>query len=283
MTLNNLAGGIAGGVVGIGPLLAGTSAFCASFAMMATGFFVGQRLHSVLRGSQLDVRLFSCSIFVTLAYGQVSEKLQALWEAYVPFHLALPLVPAGSDALVALLLVGAAFVGGLLALRQWAADDPKHDVLAGEDTTGEPPVTALHAYLILERARALMQLRNALGEVAYESRRHALLEELVRSANSPQGSLERAAAVLESLHGFGFLDPDHVAERAELVLWVDRLLGTEGTQTNVVPASSPRRPSPSSSGRSSPHSTRSTWRRILPFGSPERRKESEYGARSDLV
>jgi hypothetical protein len=283
MTLNNLAGGIAGGVVGIGPLLAGTSAFCASFAMMATGFFVGQRLHSVLRGSQLDVRLFSCSIFVTLAYGQVSEKLQALWEAYVPCHLALPLVPAGSDALVALLLVGAAFVGGLLALRQWAADDPKHDVLAGEDTTGEPPVTALHAYLILERARALMQLRNALGEVAYESRRHALLEELVRSANSPQGSLERAAAVLESLHGFGFLDPDHVAERAELVLWVDRLLGTEGTQTNVVPASSPRRPSPSSSGRSSPHSTRSTWRRILPFVSPERRKESEYGARSDRV
>ena len=282
MTLNNLAGGIAGGVVGIGPLLAGSSAFCASFAMMATGFFVGQRLHSVLHGSQLDVRLFSCSIFVTLAYGQVSEKLQALWEAHVPFHLALPLVPAGSDALVALLLVGAAFVGGLFALRQCAADDPKHDVLASGDT-GEPPATALHAYLILERARALMQLRGALGEAAYESRRHALLEELVRSANSPQGSLERAAAVLESLHGFGFLDRGHVAERAELVLWVDRLLDTEGTQTKVVPESSLRRPSPSSSGRSSPHSTRSTWRRILPFGSPERRKESAYGARSDLV
>ena len=74
MTLNNLAGGIAGGVVGISPWLLGTSAFCASFAMMATGFFVGQRLHSVLRGSQLDVRLFSCSIFVTLAYEQVSDK-----------------------------------------------------------------------------------------------------------------------------------------------------------------------------------------------------------------
>ena len=74
MTLNNLAGGIAGGVVGISPWLLGTSAFCASFAMMATGFFVGQRLHSVLHGSQLDVRLFSCSIFVTLAYEQVSDK-----------------------------------------------------------------------------------------------------------------------------------------------------------------------------------------------------------------
>ena len=106
MTLNNLAGGIAGGVVGISPWLSGTSAFCASFAMMATGFFVGQRLHSVLRGSQLDVRLFSCSIFVTLAYGQVSEKLQALWEAHVPFRLALPLFPTDSDALAALVLVG---------------------------------------------------------------------------------------------------------------------------------------------------------------------------------
>jgi len=106
MTLNNLAGGIAGGVVGISPWLSGTSAFCASFAMMATGFFVGQRLHSVLRGSQLDVRLFSCSIFGILAYGQVSEKLQAMWEAHVPFRLALPLFPTDSDALAALVLVG---------------------------------------------------------------------------------------------------------------------------------------------------------------------------------
>ena len=56
-TLNNLAGGIA---VGISPWLSGTSAFCASLAMMATGFYVGQRLPSVLRGLQLDVRLFSC-------------------------------------------------------------------------------------------------------------------------------------------------------------------------------------------------------------------------------
>ena len=56
-TLNNLAGGIA---VGISPWLSSTSAFCASLAMMATGFYVGQRLHSVLRGSQLDVRLFLC-------------------------------------------------------------------------------------------------------------------------------------------------------------------------------------------------------------------------------
>jgi hypothetical protein len=37
MTLNNMAGGVAGGVVGIGPLLAGSCAFLASFTMMATG------------------------------------------------------------------------------------------------------------------------------------------------------------------------------------------------------------------------------------------------------
>ena len=45
-------------------------------------------------------------IFGTLAYGQVSEKLQAMWEAHVPFRLALPLFPTDSDALAALVLVG---------------------------------------------------------------------------------------------------------------------------------------------------------------------------------
>ena len=58
----------------------------------------------------------------------MSEKLQALWVAHVPFHLALPLFPTDSDALAALVLVGGvAMLSMLLASSrgqqffEWAA------------------------------------------------------------------------------------------------------------------------------------------------------------------
>ena len=51
----------------------------------------------------------------------MSEKLQALWVAHVPFHLALPLFPTDSDALAALVLVGGvAMLSMLLASSRGA-------------------------------------------------------------------------------------------------------------------------------------------------------------------
>ena len=144
-----------------------------------------------------------------------------------------------------------------------------------------------------------MRLRGALGEAAYESRRHALLEELVRSAAAPSGALESAAAVLDALHGLGFLDRGHVSERAELTLWVDQLLGTHKALAARQPlaagcegrASSPP-PSvastPKTAASSSPH--QSAWRRatsrIVLLGSmssPVRSSRKASSARGDLL
>ena len=86
MTLNNLAGGIAGGVAGVGPFLAGTAALIASFLMMAVGYVLGARAHALLDG-HLDVRLLSCAIFAFLAFAQVEEPLsqvlRTVWRSVV--------------------------------------------------------------------------------------------------------------------------------------------------------------------------------------------------------
>ena len=113
------------------------------------------------------------SLCVRCADAQVGEKLQALWEAHV--RLDLPLLPSGSEALVALLLGGAAIVGALLVLRRCRADNARPDALAPDTASeagdaGDARTSVLHIQLILERARALMRLRGALGEAAYESR-----------------------------------------------------------------------------------------------------------------
>jgi len=44
MTLNNLAGGVAGGAVGLTPFMASSYALLASFVTMSFGHFIGQRL-----------------------------------------------------------------------------------------------------------------------------------------------------------------------------------------------------------------------------------------------
>ena len=44
MTLNNIAGGVAGGTAGLSPYWTGTFAFLASFIMMELGCRLGQRL-----------------------------------------------------------------------------------------------------------------------------------------------------------------------------------------------------------------------------------------------
>ena len=97
-TLNNLAGGIA---VGISPWLSGHVGLlrlpCDDGDRLST-FGAAAALGSLwltARRASLHVRL----IFGTLAYGQVSEKLQAMWEAHMPFRLALPRFPTDSDAL----------------------------------------------------------------------------------------------------------------------------------------------------------------------------------------
>ena len=76
------APGIAGGVLGIGPLLAGCAALTASAIMMAVGHAIGKRFHAALTG-KLDVRLLSCTLFALLAIAQVEDQLRAEWHKHI--------------------------------------------------------------------------------------------------------------------------------------------------------------------------------------------------------
>ena len=71
----------------------------------------------------------------------MSEKLQALWVAHVPFHLALPLFPTDSDALAALVLVGGVAMLSLLLASsrgqqffEWAAMNTYIQLRASEES-----------------------------------------------------------------------------------------------------------------------------------------------------
>jgi hypothetical protein len=76
MTLNNLAGGIATGIAGVSPIIAGGAAFGASFVMMAAGHCLGRTCaHSVERS--VDPRVLSTLVFVTLAFLQLKDALAA--------------------------------------------------------------------------------------------------------------------------------------------------------------------------------------------------------------
>mmetsp|Transcript_9639 Transcript_9639/g.14867 ORF Transcript_9639/g.14867 Transcript_9639/m.14867 type:complete len:174 (+) Transcript_9639:167-688(+) len=61
MTLNNLVGGVAGGAVGISPLMAGFSALLASYCTMSLGYWVGRRATSnvLIQPSHVSSILFA--------------------------------------------------------------------------------------------------------------------------------------------------------------------------------------------------------------------------------
>lgn len=77
MTLNNLAGGIAGGVVGVAPIAAGGSVFVASYLMMAGGHMLGRRLGECVE-RYLDPRLLAAAIFLIVAIVQAADAWAAL-------------------------------------------------------------------------------------------------------------------------------------------------------------------------------------------------------------
>ena len=137
MTLNNIAGGVAGGVVGISPQLASITAFFASFLMMLVGYISGRHMHAALRSQRIDVRLLSCSTFGILAYMQAGNHLQELWENYLPFRF--PLAPVHADTLLACISAGGLLLFALID-RQWRQrrqqNVTKHAELAGEASHG---------------------------------------------------------------------------------------------------------------------------------------------------
>ena len=72
MTLNNLAGGVAGGVAGVSPLVAALSVLAASTLMMWGGHKVGRWLGDSL---SVDPRVVAGTIFFVLALAQFIEVL----------------------------------------------------------------------------------------------------------------------------------------------------------------------------------------------------------------
>lgn len=74
MTLNNLAGGVAGGAVGISSITAGTLALLASYCLMGFGHILGEYLMPTV-GNFIDPRVISGSIFSILALMQLIDFL----------------------------------------------------------------------------------------------------------------------------------------------------------------------------------------------------------------
>ncbi|KAL7550219.1 hypothetical protein ACHAWF_013451 [Thalassiosira exigua] len=74
MTLNNLAGGAAGGAAGVDAKTAGTLALLASYCMMRMGHIVGAYLISSV-GRRVDTHAISAAIFGSLALAQYVQIL----------------------------------------------------------------------------------------------------------------------------------------------------------------------------------------------------------------
>jgi putative Mn2+ efflux pump MntP len=74
MTLNNLAGGAAGGAAGIDALTAGGVALVASFCMMKFGHVIGKHLMKFI-GGEIDTSIISGTIFGCLAILQLIQLL----------------------------------------------------------------------------------------------------------------------------------------------------------------------------------------------------------------
>lgn len=72
MTLNNLAGGAAGGAVGINAITSGVLALVASFSMMKLGHVIGKRLKASV-GDKISIGVVSGTIFACLAIIQLAQ------------------------------------------------------------------------------------------------------------------------------------------------------------------------------------------------------------------
>ena len=78
-TLNNLAGGVAGGAVGITPGQAFVFALVASVSMMELGSRIGRGVGPLVRRSlALEPRLVAAAIFVLMALVQLSDLEKVL-------------------------------------------------------------------------------------------------------------------------------------------------------------------------------------------------------------
>lgn len=76
MSLNNIGGGLASGLIGITPILAGGFALLASYVMMAFGHFLGMRLGKCVE-NWFDPRLLAAAVFVSIGLAEVHEALMA--------------------------------------------------------------------------------------------------------------------------------------------------------------------------------------------------------------
>lgn len=87
MTLNNLAGGVASGILGVSPLVSGFGALVASYLMMAAGYHLGRRLGATVERC-LDPRVLAATIFVAVALTQIVDALQAMlhWSSLPRWH-----------------------------------------------------------------------------------------------------------------------------------------------------------------------------------------------------
>jgi putative Mn2+ efflux pump MntP len=87
MTLNNLAGGVAGGLAGVPPIALGVGGFIASFSMMYLGHVAGVWIRPSSTGGKsagvwLDERLVAASVFLLLAVNQaLGTTLDAMSDA----------------------------------------------------------------------------------------------------------------------------------------------------------------------------------------------------------
>ena len=102
MTLNNLAGGVAGGLSGYSALAMGSAAFAASFSMMQLGFAAGRFGGEV---DWLDPHALAAAAFAVLAVSQLKEALDECRNRGGAAEAAAP--PAGAAAYEALPAVAA--------------------------------------------------------------------------------------------------------------------------------------------------------------------------------
>lgn len=83
MTLNNLAGGVAGGLAGVGPATMGFGAVSASFGLMYIGHCIGKHSASALASSRFDPRVGAAVAFLGLGCMQFADLVGWLLSALI--------------------------------------------------------------------------------------------------------------------------------------------------------------------------------------------------------
>lgn len=79
MTLNNIAGGIAGGLGGLGALPMGFATLIASFSLMAIGHFAGAALGARKElAERADPRCIAALTFAALGISQLKDAVAGL-------------------------------------------------------------------------------------------------------------------------------------------------------------------------------------------------------------